>query len=120
MQMEKKELKMRKQYKTGIVASFVATAALLAGSQAFAAHNPITLRDSSGNAITANGTAAAYSAKKTCGSCHDYDAIERHSYHAQLGANQHLGWDPFKLGNKNSVAFKKKPWVQSPGHVGKW
>lgn len=114
---------MRKQYKTGIVASFVATAALLAGSQAFANidfdHTGITLKDASGSAISASGS-AAYSAKQTCGTCHDYEAIERHSYHAQLGANQHKGWDPFKNGNINSVAFKKKPWVQSPGHVGKW
>lgn len=113
---------MRKHYKTGIVASFVATAALLAGSQAFAAYNHtgITLKDASGSAITKDGNASAYSARETCGACHDYEAIERHSYHAQLGANQHVGWNPFYYGNKNSVAFKKKPWVQSPGHVGKW
>ena len=110
---------MRKQYKAGIVVSFTATALLLAGSQALASHFPVALKDAAGNKI-AGGDTAAYSAKETCGTCHDYDAIERHSYHAQLGANQHMGWNPFKYGNWNSIADKKKPWVQSPGHVGKW
>lgn len=66
--------------------------------------------------------APAFSVKQTCaaGTCHDYDAIERHSFHAQLGANQHMGWNAWASGNWNSIATKGKPWVQSPGHVGKW
>jgi hypothetical protein len=115
---------MKKNYKSCIAATFVATAALFAGSSAFAAHTqPIPLLDAAGNAITYGlGTRddVAYSAKQTCGRCHDYNKIERHSFHAQLGANEHKGWNPWKYGNMNSVASKGKPWVQSTGHVGKW
>jgi hypothetical protein len=111
---------MRKQYKTVMLATAFATATLMFVGQAFAAHpQNITLKDSLGNEIL-DGDTTAYSAKQTCGFCHDYDAIERHSFHSQLGANQHKGWDAFKYGNWNSVADKSKPWVQSPGHVGKW
>ena len=111
---------MKKAYKKGIVASALATAALLVGTQAFAAHPvDIPLLDAAGTPISASGT-AAYSANKTCGACHDYDAIERHSYHAQLSANEHAGWNPWTQGNMTSVAAKGKPWVQGTGHVGKW
>lgn len=111
---------MKKAYKKGIVASALATTALLICSHAFAAHtDSITLRGPSGSALAA-GSDVAYSAKATCGACHDYDAIERHSYHSQLGANEHKGFDAFKNGNWGSGAGKSKPWVQSTGHVGKW
>ena len=111
---------MKKAYKKGIVVSALATAALLIGTQAFASHGPaITLMDADGIAIP-TGSSAAYSAKETCGVCHDYDAIERHSYHAQLGANEHNCWNPWGQGNMPSVAAKGKPWVQSTGHLGKW
>jgi len=114
---------MKKNYKSCIVGSLVTTAVLLMGSSAFALHNvPIPLLDAAGNHVTAGGSAdkVAYSAKETCGACHDYNKIERHSFHAQLGANQFLGWNAWKYGNVNSGAFKGKPWVQSFGHVGKW
>lgn len=114
---------MKKNYRKGLLVSALAAGALLLGSQAFAAHPiNIVLRDASGTPIPSSGLGsdAAYSAKTTCGACHDYDAIERHSYHAQLGANQHLGWNAWAMGNWNSVATKGKPWVQSPGHLGKW
>lgn len=111
---------MKKAYKKGIVASALATTALLICSQAFAAHtDDIILRDSGGTPL-ALGSDVAYSAKTTCGECHDYAAIERHSYHAQLGANEHKGFDAYKFGNWGSGAAKSKPWVQSTGHVGKW
>lgn len=111
---------MKKRYKRGFCVAALGSLTLMAGSQAFAAHSvDITLRDAAGNPIPA-GSNAAYSARQTCGTCHDYDAIERHSYHAQLGANEHKGWNPWAYGNMNSVAAKGKPWVQSPGHVGKW
>ena len=111
---------MKKAYNKGIVVSVLATASLLIGTQAFAAHSAdVALRDASGAPI-AIGSNAAYSAKETCGNCHDYDAIERHSYHAQLGANEHAGWNPWTQGNMPSVAAKGKPWVQSTGHLGKW
>ncbi|MFZ5759728.1 MAG: cytochrome C [Thermodesulfobacteriota bacterium] len=127
---------MKKRYQRGmLVTSLTAAALLFAASQAQSfSHNNVTLRDASGNAIAAidtngDGTAdappaaaPAFSAQKTCGAvgCHDYQAIERHSYHAQLGANEISGWNAWTMGNWNSIATKGKPWVQSPGHVGKW
>ena len=112
---------MKKSYKSGLMVSVFAAAALLvtANAQAFT-HDGVVLRDATGAAIFTATAGPAYSAKETCGACHDYDAIERHSYHAQLGANQHAGWNAWKMGNMNSVASKGKPWVQSPGHMGKW
>jgi len=111
---------MKKAYKKGIVVSALTTAALLIGTQAFAAHpSGVILMDANGTPIPA-GSSIAYSAKETCGACHDYDAIERHSYHAQLGANEHNGWNPWVMGNMASVAAKGKPWVQATGHLGKW
>lgn len=114
---------MKKSYKSCIVGSIVTTAALLIGSSAFALHTqPIPLLDGAGNPVTVGGAnnKAAYSAKKTCGACHDYNKIERHSFHAQLGANEHKGYDPWKNGQWNSTDAQSKPWVQSTGHVGKW
>lgn len=125
---------MKKRYQSGLlVTSLTAAALLFASTQAQAySHNGVALRDATGSLImsTDNGdgtrsipaTAPAYSAEKTCGTsgCHDYKAIERHSYHAQLGANQYMGWNAWAQGNWNSIATKGKPWVQSPGHVGKW
>ncbi len=90
-------------------------------------HWDVKLRDSNGDTIpyNADGTPApAYSAKQTCGACHNYELMERNSYHAQLGNNQMVGWaawnpnSPSKF--KSGVAAKGKNWVQSPGHVGKW
>ena len=117
---------MKKWYTKGLfVATALTGAALMFSSmqaQAFT-HDGVTLRDETGAALTVDPITAvgpAYSAKATCGACHDYDAIERHSFHAQLGANQHLGFNAFAYGNWNSVAPKGKTWVQSPGHAGKW
>ena len=111
---------MKKWYPKGLFVSALTTAALLVGTQAFASHPVgIQLKDATGADIAA-GSTTAYSAKETCGDCHDYEGIERHSGHAQLGANQYLGWNAWAMGNWNSIATKGKPWVQSPGHVGKW
>ena len=117
---------MKKAYKKGIVVSALTTAALLIGTYSFADHLSVgitvPLRDASGNQIPISGPGSevAYSAKQTCGGCHDYDTIERHSYHAQLGANEHKGWNAWSFGNWPSGAAKGKRWVQSTGHVGKW
>lgn len=117
---------MKKNYIKGLffAAAFTGTALLLSstGAQAYT-HDRVTLKDASGGSVVVNttsGVGPAYSAKETCGACHDYKAIERHSYHAQLGANQYMGWNAWAYGNWNSVATKGKPWVQSPGHAGKW
>ena len=113
---------MKKSYKSGLMVSVIAAAALMvtASAQAFT-HDGVVLRDSTGAAIfDTAGVGDAYSAKETCGACHAYDAIEKHSFHAQLGANQQMGWNAWAMGNWNSIATKGKPWVQSPGHAGKW
>lgn len=111
---------MKKRYYKGLVATAVTATALLIGSQAFASHPvDIPLLDAAGNAIS-TGSNAAYSAKETCGACHDYNAIERHSFHAQLAANEHAGFNPWAMGNMPSIAAKGKPWVQATGHLGKW
>ena len=91
-----------------------------------AVHPPIPLLDAAGDPVPDNGTveepavAPVFSYKTTCGACHGqpaypdllgYDEIEKHSFHAQLGANQMVEWDSTTL----------KPWaLQSPGHYGKW
>jgi hypothetical protein len=86
-------------------------------------HDAIVLRDHTGVALPADST-TAYSVKKTCGACHDYDGIEKHAVHAQLGANQHSGFNPYNpdspLKERNDATSIGKNWVQSSGHVGKW
>ena len=96
----------------------------LAGN-AFAQHPTIDLLDANGQPIpAAGGLQPAYSVTETCGGCHHYDEIEPHSYHAQIGANQWMGWNNFNPNSgssfKRGVAAKGKSWVQSPGHLGKW
>lgn len=112
---------------------------LLAG--AAAAYNPdhdnILLRDA-GNNLIAPGSTQAFSMKNTCGACHNgsktapstgrtllsYDQIERHSYHAQLAANEQRGWNNWNPDSKDpqvsGVGPQGKNWVQGPGHVGAW
>lgn len=92
---------------------------------AFAQHPTIDLLDANGSPIPATGgLQPAYSVTETCGGCHHYDEIEQHSYHAQIGANQWMGWNNFNPNSassfKRGVAAKGKSWVQSPGHLGKW
>ncbi|MEW6520068.1 MAG: hypothetical protein AB1461_11700 [Thermodesulfobacteriota bacterium] len=132
---------MKKSYKSGIVISAVTAAAMMMGGSQAWSHPSVYIKDANdqfirpvfvdagldgvaGNADDAYelpaGPLPAYSSKNSCGECHDYQAVERHSYHAQLGANQILGWNAWAMGNWNSEATQGKPWVQSPGHVGKW
>ncbi len=124
-----------------------------------AAHDNIVLKDPAGALITSmNGANNAYSSKATCfnptAGCHGrtntgvaaantleftYTEIESHSYHAQNGANEFKGFNPFnpdatarawdKNGNdlgQQPDAFRRGPsaqgknWVQSAGHVGNW
>lgn len=117
-------------------------AALLVGLSAGAAlgytpeHDDIILRDHTGTAINPKAaTKNAYSSKGTCGYCHgnkekypslhSYDEIEKHSYHAQLGANEIRGFNPWNP-DDSADPFRTgagpigKNWVQSPGHVGSW
>ncbi|NDY41420.1 cytochrome C [Dissulfurirhabdus thermomarina] len=95
-------------------------------------HAHIVLRDHLGNPISPSAaTDNAFSVKGTCGCCHDgtngllsYDELERHSYHAQLAANEIRGWNAWNPDSpdkfRSGPAAKGKNWVQSPGHVGKW
>ncbi len=95
-------------------------------------HANIVLRGPDGTPLT-DGSTTAFSMKETCGACHgsgtgimaySYDDIEKHSFHAQLAANQIKGWNPWNPDSpdkfKKGPAAKGKNWVQSPGHVGKW
>jgi hypothetical protein len=110
-------------------------------------HSGIVLKDYQGSAITKNadGSAKAYSVKTTCfgaTGCHgganapgkaaySYDQIESHNYHAQLGANEYKGFNPYNpdaynpytnVGDKWRVGAGPvgKNWVQSSGHLGSW
>lgn len=111
-----------------LVTALLSCLMFLVGTSGVFAHPPVTLYNAAGSAITQTAgpddLTAAYSAKKSCGTCHDYDSIEQHSYHAQIGANQFVGWAPWNPNSSNpfkkGVAAKGKNWVQSPGHLGKW
>ncbi|WP_246014712.1 cytochrome C [Geomonas oryzae] len=109
---------------------------------AVSAHKAIPLKDPAGLAITKNadGSAKAFSIKTTCfgtAGCHGdaaagtssvlkytYNDIEKHSYHAQLGANEIRGFNPFNIDStdafRTGAGPQGKNWVQSPGHVGSW
>ena len=114
----------------------VATGTALASP---ANHSAIVLKDAGGAAISKNadGSAAAFSMKSTCftGGCHgdaaaggtavySYDDIERHNYHAQIGANEIRGFNAFNIDSpdkwRTGAGPQAKNWVQSPGHVGSW
>jgi hypothetical protein len=88
-----------------------------------AEHSNIVLKDAAGTELPV-GSTTAYSAKETCGGCHNYNSIERHATHAQMAANAIGGFNPYnpdsKMGEKANVNSKGKNWVQSTGHVGKW
>ena len=113
----------------------------LAATDPVYVHSQITLRDAYGTAINSgSGLQPAFSAKETCGACHDgttldgngepllsYGDIERHAYHAQMSANELVGWNAYNAaatgdfaGFRKSGTPKGKNWVQSLGHFGKW
>lgn len=100
---------------------------IVGGIDVAAAHVPVALLNADGQAIDApvpGIPAPAFSMKRTCGDCHDYDKIEGHSFHAQTGANEIFGWDAWNPDSpnplKSGVLLEGKPWVQTPGHVGSW
>lgn len=114
---------MKKNNKRNYLLSALSVAVLLVSSQAFADHptgNSVVLKDATGADIAVGGT-QAFSFFQTCnGGCHNYENIEPHQYHAQLGANEFKGWDAHKYGNWNNINSVRLPWSQSPGHLGKW
>lgn len=71
------------------------------------------LRTDSGaiiNPLTGENADQPYSPKQTCGKCHDYGKITE-GYHFQQG------WDEID----DQFGLKKgKPWIFSPGMMGKW
>jgi len=87
-------------------------------------HDAVPLKDAAGNNITdLNAVGNAYSIVETCGGCHDYAAYEQHSYHSQVAANEHYGWNPMNPdGDKweSGPGPKGKAWVQGQGHLGAW
>jgi len=126
---------------TSAVLLFMLVGSSLALTNPVYVHDQIILRGADGAPIPyASGLQAAFSAKETCGACHDgvtldsmgnpllsYDDIERHSYHAQLGANELVGWATYNAstsgnfaGFRKGLAPKGKNWVQGMGHFGKW
>jgi len=111
---------------SGMTLCFVVILILGLTGLAFA-HPDITLKDAAGNNIADVGSttlAPAYSANQTCGACHDgtadhnpdgevllsYNQIEKHSFHAQEGANHLAEFNPLGM----------MPWAQSKGMFGKW
>ncbi len=127
-----------KRHKKSALAGIVlfAAAFLVLGmvGSAFGAHPAnIPLRDAAGSLIPSSGLGTlqpAFSVRETCGACHNggsllsYDEIEKHSFHAQMGANQLTGWASANPDSTNPYLTGPGPsgknWVQSPGHFGKW
>lgn len=108
-------------------AALLAATTLVFGLAGFAAAHPsVRLYNADGLPISElQGTGNdAYSTTVSCGRCHTYENIEKHSYHIQLAANQFLGWNIWNPDSSSSYkkgpAPKGKNWVQSPGHFGKW
>jgi hypothetical protein len=76
-------------------------------------HPPIVLMDHQGREISLQSN-IPYSPKKTCGECHDYEAITN-AYHFQQGRTDIEG---------NTVVRddldSQNPWLISRGMYGKW
>jgi thiosulfate reductase cytochrome b subunit len=71
-------------------------------------HPTFPLLDEDGNNVLESGR--PLSTLRTCGSCHDTDFIQRHSFHADLGLSD--------FGAANVATGR--PWDNSPGAFGKW
>ena len=85
-----------------------AAALILAAAGSASAHRDVTLKGYDGAPIDPTESAEPYSPKNTCGGCHDYQIITG-GYHFQQGFD------------RISDAFdEKRPWLLSPGMVGKW
>ena len=126
---------------TSTVLLFMLAGTCMALTDPVYVHDQIILRGADGAAIPyGTGLQPAFSVKTTCGACHNgtkldgdgqpllsYDDIERHQYHAQLGANELIGWNAWNTSATGDFAgFRKggtpkgKSWVQGLGHFGKW
>jgi hypothetical protein len=76
-------------------------------------HPDVFLMDYEGNEILPESN-LPYSPKKTCGECHDYDAITN-AYHFQQGRTSDHG----KLMVRDDMD-SRNPWLISSGMYGKW
>ena len=99
-----------------ILAFWVFSLACLCAGESIAAkgdHPPVVLLDHQGREISLHSD-IPYSPKKTCGECHDYDAITN-AYHFQQGRTDIEG---------NTVVRddldSQNPWLISRGMYGKW
>jgi hypothetical protein len=125
--MESMSFKFKTLRKAALLSAVTLLIGFTAGTVAFAYdHSAVPLRDAAGKYIADISSANltnAYSSKETCGACHDYDAIEQHSYHTQLASNEYYGWDPMNPDGdvwEAGAGPQGKSWVQGQGHVGAW
>jgi hypothetical protein len=119
---------------------WMALLAFLASAGSAFAHPAVQLLDRDGNPIVsqlsnadtfvaANGTVykagPAYSPKKTCGKCHDYNAITR-AYHFRegVGPNGEILSDQWSDKNNDGTLYKYLAnaygHLLSPGQYGAW
>ena len=112
----------------------------LALPQAVFAHHPVQLLDENGNPIVsqlnnsdtitaANGSVymagPAYSPKKTCGACHDYNAVTK-AYHFRegVGRNGEIINDHWSDKENDGTLYKYLAnaygHLLSPGQLGAW
>ena len=126
----------RIQKKSVLLASLVvgmACGSAIAATQ----HSGMVLRDRVGAPITPATINNAFSMQGTCSACHNgttvnskgvalktYAQVEQHNFHAQLGANEFRGFNPYNPDStdafRTGAAAPGKSWVQSPGHFGSW
>lgn len=93
----------------GLMAASIFTAVPLDAAPGSPLHPVFAILDEDGNNVLESGK--PLSTLRTCGSCHDTDFIQRHSFHADLGRSD--------LGAAGSVDGGR-PWDVSPGLFGKW
>ena len=96
---------MKKRYKSGLIISALTTAALMIGSQAFAAHpgagaggfDTLVLKDAGGADII--NAATPYSPKETCGGCHDYGSGSKLAHKTQgvIESDGQIYWQTYDV-----------------------
>lgn len=81
---------------------------LLAGAASAASfHPPFPVLDPAGVSVLTSGN--PWSPVRTCGACHDADAIDRHATHVSAGASD--------VGPRGAQGL---PWEWGPGPLGRW
>ena len=90
-----------------ITASLLLVADFPVAAQGSPLHPTFPLLDENGDHVLDSGQPV--STMKTCGTCHDTDFIEQHSFHAEVGLNSYSA--DFEGGYS---------WDTSPGYFGRW